>query len=103
MQTVKETSPVETTTTKAKNGTTLLFLWTIKASNKIYINAINRFTEHENSSTKQVAEDLSGEKNSHRKLEKQLSAEVSDAREQYVVDGYTEQPNGAFISLTLGS
>ena len=46
------------------------------------------------------------EKNSHRKLEKQFSAEVIGAREQLydsvVMDGYTEQPNGAFISLTLG-
>lgn len=47
------------------------------------------------------------EQNLHRKLEKELSVQVSGVREQLfeageVQGGYTEQPSGAFVSLTVG-
>lgn len=62
--------------------------------------------DHETPPAKQVAEKVNTDQNAHRKLEKQLVAEVSDVREQLlevnVMDGFTEQPSGAFISLTLG-
>ncbi|XP_065211781.1 uncharacterized protein LOC135839583 isoform X1 [Planococcus citri] len=78
-QSVKQTNPADVTTTIAKK-------------------------ESETAPIKQTVE-KSGEQNAHRKLEKQFSAEIVDAREQLldanIMDGYTEQPNGAFISLTL--
>lgn len=45
--------------------------------------------------------------NLHRKLENQLSADLSYAQAQFleatkIRDGLTEEPSGAFVSLTLG-
>lgn len=45
--------------------------------------------------------------NAHLKLQKPVSVEVSAVHEQLfdvneIQDGYTEQPSGAFVSLTVG-
>lgn len=62
--------------------------------------------KNKDSNESQVNE-MNSEQNSHRKLEKELSAEVPPAQEKYfdVKSGdyrYTQHPSGAFVSLSLG-
>ncbi|XKL65258.1 hypothetical protein PGB90_008678 [Kerria lacca] len=111
-RTTKSSNEYKSVSTESSNFTenSIIKLTTHNSKQSVYNDSIMTNTKkdaHDEVVETQTAENLNEEPNLYRKLEKKHDVEISDIVEQYldrnnVEYGYTQQPTGAFVSLTIG-